>query len=75
MSLFGKDSTPKAAGIGAIGRRNTKEYDAAFPPLPPSTPILVPTKIAEEATEPLTPGKSNKPSRFFPHHFLTNLSP
>ena len=66
MSLFGKDSTPKAAGIDAIGRRNTKEYDAAFPPLPPSTPIPVPTKIPEEATEPLTPGKSNHLAFFSP---------
>jgi hypothetical protein len=65
MSLFGEDSTPKAAGIGAIGRRNTKEYDAAFPPLPPSTPIPVPTKIPEKATEPLTPGKSNHLAFFF----------
>jgi hypothetical protein len=64
ISLFEKDSTPKAAGIGAIGRRNTKEYDAAFPSLPPSTPIPVPTKAPEEATEPLTPGKSNYPAIF-----------
>jgi hypothetical protein len=68
MSLFGEDSTPKAAGIGAIGRRNTKEYDAAFPPLPPPTPIPVPTKLPEEATEPLTPGKSNHLA-FFPTIF------
>jgi hypothetical protein len=74
MSLFEKDSTPKAAGIGAIGRRNTKEYDAAFPPLPPSTPIPVPTKAPEEATEPPTPGKSNYPAIFF-HYFLTNYLP
>lgn len=67
MSLFAEVSTPKAAGIGAIGRRNTKEYDAAFPPLPPSTLIPVPTKFAEVATEPLTPGKSNHPSFF--HRF------
>ncbi len=67
MSLFAEVSTPKAAGIGAIGRRNTKEYDAAFPPLPPSTPIPVPTKFAEVATEPLTPGKSNHSA--FLHRF------
>jgi hypothetical protein len=71
MSLFGEDPTPKAAGIGAIGRRNTKEYDTAFPPLPPSTPIPVPTKSPEEATEPPTPGKSNYPAISF-HHFLTD---
>jgi hypothetical protein len=67
MSLFAEVFTPKAAGIGAIGRRNTKEYDAAFPPLPPSTPIPVPTKFAEAATETLTPGKSNHPAVF--HRF------
>jgi hypothetical protein len=62
VSPFGKDPTPKAPGIGAIGRRNTKEYDSAFPPLPPSTPIPVPANVPEEATEPLTPGKSNHPA-------------
>ena len=73
MSLFVKGSTPKAAGIGAIGRRNTKEYDAAFPPLPPSTPIPVPTKASEDTTEPLTPGKSNYPAIFL--QFSNQLSP
>jgi hypothetical protein len=72
MSMLGEDSTSKAAGIGAIGRRNTKEYDLAFPALPPSTPIPVPTNVPEEATESLTPGKSNHPAFFqlFSNQFI-----